>query len=220
VATRRELTRNLDVAAGKSSSVIKRTRRVTTKSSTLSRSGRVTHPASTSGPGHNFNRWDLLPASKAASRGLNAANVAGNRRDSDRYHHPQGLKSLLPGGGKGKGGAGKTLRRLARRSNNGNIPGHGFGGVGGISGVPLPHLSFKKHHGKMTHQAKPVSLGGGGGRVGLPTMKPKPPMKPLPARRIKMSPATKQKKPIQDVKLRLGSAPTIRPKFARNKYGP
>jgi hypothetical protein len=175
------------------------------------------------GPDHNFNRWDLLPASKAASRGLNAANVAGNRRDSDKYHNPNGLKSLLPGSGKGKGGPGKTLRRLARRSNNGNIPGHGFGGVGGVSGIPLPHISFKKHHSKMTHQAKPVSLGGGGGRPPVPKLKAKPPFapaKPFPVRKIKIGAATKQPKPIQNAKLSLGTAQTTRPKFARNKYGP
>ena len=168
-----------------------------------------------------FNRWDLLPA---ANKGIRAASVSTNRRASDRYHRGTSLKNLNPlsGGGKSKGIGRNRVVRLIRRSNNGNMPGHGVGGVpgnglgGGIPSFGLKHI-LKNHHalqGQNTYKAPMI----GGAGVNAPKLKANPPfkpVKPLPVRKIPKPLATKQPKPMTSTRLGpLGSAKTTRPNFA------
>ena len=171
-----------------------------------------------------FKRYDLLPA--AVNRGVKAGRVSNNRKSSDKYH-AQSPFPKLPGSG--RGGAGKGLVRLARRSNNGNMPGHGVGGVPGNGlggGLPsmhgLLHGLLKNH--KAMSAAKNVHFGGGGirGGAGIPAPKlPNTPIikaaKPLPIRKIPKPPPVKQPKLQTSVKLPpLGSARSTRPSFSKN----
>jgi hypothetical protein len=174
-----------------------------------------------------INRWDLLPAGKAAGRALKETNVATNRRESDKYHNPKGLKSLLPGGGKGRGGPLRTARRLARRSNNGNIPGHGVGGVpgngigGGIPSFGLGHLMKNHHHMTKINYRGPKS--GTAPAINAPGLKKAPmfkPVKPLPVRKPPKPFGSNQKKPQTSTPLGpLKSAATTAPKFAQKNTG-
>jgi hypothetical protein len=182
--------------------------------------GPRTRPSRADVPSHmthesGFHRHELLPQRVAS--GINAQRVANNRRSSDKYHSPSSLKNILKVKRPGK----SRITRVARRLNNGNL--NGFGGIGGMGGVGGLGLHGLHHHKgrKGKHGAIPKIPGGGAYNPTKSKHKPLfKPVKPLPVRKIKMSPASKQKKPIQDVKLTLGTAQTTRPKFARNRYGP
>lgn len=167
-----------------------------------------------------INRWDLLPA---ANKGIRATNVSSNRRASDRYHSP-GFKDLNPlSGGRSRGGTGKRVMRLLRRSNNGNIPGHGVGGVpGGGLGGGIPSFGLKhilKNHKAMHSAGGSFNIpGGGGGAVKAPKLVAKPMFqkaKPFPVRKLSNTLNPKQPKPMTTAPLApLKSATTTRPKFA------
>jgi hypothetical protein len=168
-----------------------------------------------------FNRWDMLPA---ANRGIRAASVSTNRRASDRYHSNTGIKNLLPGlprPGRGR------LARIARRSNNYNMPGHGVGGVPGNGvggGIPSLHSltgGLLKNHHAMTNPYTYTNTGvsaAGGGNVSPTKVKAMfTSAKPLPVRKIPNPPAVRQPKPMTTTRLGpLQPAATTRPSFARN----
>jgi hypothetical protein len=117
--------------------------------------------------------------------------------------------------------------RWARRLNNGNMPGHGVGGVPGNgfglpSALSLGRFGLKHHHAMTSGKIGPTHLGASGsGGAPTPKIKAPPlfkPFKPLPTRKIPNFAIQKQPKPKTSTALPpLGSAPTTRPKFAPNK---
>lgn len=168
-----------------------------------------------------INRWDLIQGAHKANTGAKEAKVAGNRRSSDKYHANK-LLPKLPGTGRSN-----TLSKLARRSNNGNMPGHGVGGVPGNGfggGIPSLHKltgGLLKNHKAMTlpKVGQGFSNPGGSDRVNPTKLAKAPffkPAKPLPIRKIPPPPPVRQPKVKDTVPLGpLKSAATTRPNFAK-----
>ena len=162
-----------------------------------------------------LHRWDLAPGS--VNRGTQEAHVAANRRSSD--------KRAKNGSGLPRPGRSRVVR-YARKLNNGNFPGNGFGGMGGPNGIPggLSLGKLFKHHKAMHALPKPkkYTTAGGGGPP-PPKLQAKPPFKPakaMPIRKISMTPVKKQPKPKTSTTLGpLKSAASTAPKFAAQPTG-